>query len=298
MLRRTGIDRARFVWHDARNFITRVVEGSFESNIPFLASGLAFDALLAAIPFLLLLLSVVGQFLNAGAERAQLEMHQYLLNLLPAESGGQGAFAPALRLVEGLVRERGTLQLVGIPLFVWFSTRLYSSLRVALCEVFDVEETRSWAKGKLLDAALVLVTTSLFVANTTLSEGMAVLVRTNVRFGFFQFFGAQVLAFALVLLLFVVIFRFAPARPVHWDTALVAALICSLGFELAKQVLSFYFENMVRADTIVRNATVGAMLLLVVWTYYITFVFLMGAQIAQVYELRRRQAQQRILLHD
>jgi uncharacterized BrkB/YihY/UPF0761 family membrane protein len=47
----------------------------------------------------------------------------------------------------------------------------------------------------------------------------------------------------------------------------------------------------------VRNATVGALLLLVVWTYYVTFVFLIGAQIAQVYELRRRQRAQRVLLH-
>jgi membrane protein len=293
----TAADRALFFWHDVRNFARRVFEGAIESNVPFLASGLAFDALLAAIPFILLLLSVVASVLNASAGRAQVEIHDYLLRLLP-EGADRGAIAPVLRLIEGLVRERGTLRLVGIPLFVWFSTRLYSSLRACLCEVFDVEETRTWVRGKLVDAALVVVTTLLFVLNTGISEGVTVMARASVRFGFVEFFGAQVLAFAVVLALFVLLFRVAPARPVRWDTAFVAALITSVGFEVAKQVLSIYFENMMRPDQIVRNATVGALLLLVFWTYYITFVFLMGAQIAQVYDLRRRQTQQRILLHD
>jgi uncharacterized BrkB/YihY/UPF0761 family membrane protein len=137
----------------------------------------------------------------------------------------------------------------------------------------------------------------LFVANTFLTEGTSVLAATRASFGFSEFFLAQLLAFGAVFVLFVVIFRVAPAHPVKWDTSLVAALVCAVGFEVAKQVLSLYFENMAHPEVIVRSATVAALLLLVVWTYYVTFVFLIGAQIAQVYELWRRQAAQRVLLH-
>jgi membrane protein len=288
--------RALFVWHDVRRFVRRVIEGAVEANVAFLASGLAFDALLAAIPFLLLVLSVGGYILSAKAGRAQVEVHEYLQRFLPADAPEKSAFAPIIELIEKVVKGRGQLELVGIPLFVWFATRLFSSLRSALCEVFDVEETRPWLKGKLLDVGLVVVTTALFVANTALSEGTSVLARTRLSFGFSAYFGAQLLAFGAVLVLFVIIFRVAPAHPVKWDTSLVAALVCAVGFEVAKQVLSIYFENMARPDTIVRSATVGALLLLVVWTYYVTFVFLIGAQIAQVYELWRRQAAQRVLL--
>jgi membrane protein len=294
---RTLWGRARFLWHDIRNFVHRVVEGADEANIPFLASGLAFDALLAAIPFLLLLLSAGGYILSAKAGRAQIAVHDYLHTFFPAEQGGQSAFEPVIKLLEGVVKERGALEFVGIPLFLWFATRCFASLRATLCEVFDVEETRPWIKGKLIDAVLVVVTTLLFVANAVLSEGVAVLARTRIGFGFFSYFGAQLVAFVVVLALFIIIFRLAPAHPVKWDTALVAALVCSVGFEVAKQVLSLYFENMLHPESIVRNATVAAILLLVFWTYYVTFVFLIGAQIAQVYELRRRQAAQRVLLH-
>jgi membrane protein len=298
-LRRTPLDRARFLWHDVRNFVGRVFEGAVESNVPFLASGLTFDALLAAVPFLLLVLSVVGYVVNAGADRAQVELASYLRGLLPApdDPAAPDVFAPVMRFLEGVVRERGRLTLFGVPLFIWFSTRLFGSLRASLCEVFDTEETRSWVRGKTLDILLVLLATLLFVVNTVLSEGVEVVAgQRPLRLGFAEYFGAQLLAFGIVLVLFAVVFRVAPARRVRWDTALVAAVICALSFEVAKHLLGLYFQNMVRPDTFTSNKTLGALLLFVVWTYYMAVVFLVGGQIAQVYELRRRQAGQRLLL--
>jgi len=298
-IRLTALDRARFVWHDVRNFVGRVIEGAVEANVPFLASGLTFDALLAAIPFILLGLSIVGYVVNAGADRAQVELQSYLRGLLPASDSPSApdVFAPVLKFLEVVVRERSSFTLVGAPLFIWFSTRLFGSLRAALCEVFDTEETRSWLRGKVLDTLLVLLATLLFVVNTVLSEGIAVMAgRHPLRLGFVEFLGAQVLAFSLVLVLFVVVFRVAPARRVKWDTAIVAAVICALGFEVAKHLLSLYFQNLARPDTFTSNRTLGGALLFVAWTYYMAFVFLVGGQIAQVYELRRRQAAQRLLL--
>ncbi len=270
-----------------------------ESNVPFLASGLTFDALLAAIPLLFLILSLVGTLLSAGADAQRVELAEYLQRFLPAHSGsGPDPFEPVMRLLERVVQSRGTLGVLGIPLFVWFSTRLFGSLRAALCEVFDTEETRSWVRGKLTDIALVLVTGFLFVANTAVSEGVALLAQSTVRFGFFEFFLAQIIAFVFVVILFLVVFRYVPPRRVRWETALVAAVTCSLGFELAKQLLSLYFTGMVRTDRLVSDRTLGAVLLFVGWTYYMTFVFLVGGQIAQVFELRRRQAAQRAMLND
>lgn len=299
-MRRTALDRLRFAWHDVRRFIVRVYEGAAESNVPFLASGLTFDALLAAVPLLLLALALMGYLLSAGAERHQLEMADYLRRFLPTTpaAGAPDPFGPIIRFAEGVIEQRGTLGALGFPLFVWFSARLFGSLRAALCEVFDTEETRPWLKGKLYDVALVLATGLLIVANAALSEGMAVLAARGALFGFVQFAAAQVLAFLFIGLLFVVVFRYAPARRIRWDTAVVASLICAIGFEAAKQVLTVYFTRLVRPDRLVSDSTLAALLLFVAWTYYMTLVFLIGGQIAQVYELRRRQASQRLLLHD
>jgi membrane protein len=290
-------DRRRrwiFVWHDVRNFVRRVYEGAGESNVPFLASALAFDALVAALPLAAVILAVVGYVLSANAAASRLDLADYLRQLLPSYDQGLNPFEPVVRLAEQVVRSRDKLSLVGFPLFVWFSTRLFGSLRAALCEVFDTRETRSWLKGKLADAGLVLGTGLLFAASTLLSEGAGVLAG---RIGFVAYLAAQLVAFTFLLALFVMIFKVAPAHRVRWDTALVAALICALGFDVAKELLGVYFRSFVRPETLASDATLGAIILFVVWVYYMTFVFLLGGQIAQVYELRRRQAAQRAVLH-
>lgn len=291
------MDRRRwlFVWHDVRNFVRRVYEGAMEANVPFLASGLTFDALLAAIPFGFVVLALIGYVLNARASALQIDVADYLRQMLPSYGSQTAAdpFAPIIKLAEGVVRSRGKLTLVGFPLFVWFSTRLFGSLRAALCEVFDTRETRSFLKGKMQDAALVFATGLLFVAHTLLSD---FLPDAEGHIGFVGFFGTQLLAFAFLIVLFMMVFKYAPSHRVRWDTALVAALACALGFEIAKEALSFYFQHFVRADQLVSDTTLGAIILFVAWVYYMTFVFLIGGQIAQVYDLRRRQAAQRAVL--
>ncbi len=251
--------------------------------------------MLAAIPFGLVVLSLLGYVLNARAQAAQVDLGSYLQNLFPDYGTGTGAnpFDPILRLAEGVVRSRRRLTLVGLPLFVWFATRLFGSLRAALCEVFDTRETRSWLRGKTYDALLVVATGLLFAASTALSE---FLLAAEGRHGFVEFFGAQLLAFGFLVTLFVVIFKYAPAHRVRWDTALLAGLVCAVAVELAKAALGAYFRAFVHPDQLVSDATLGALILLLAWVYYLTFVFLIGAQIAQVYELRRRQAAQRAVL--
>lgn len=296
------MDRRRrwlFLWHDVRNFLRRVVEGAAEANIPFLASGLAFDALLAAIPLALVALSLAGYALQARAAAERMDVAVYLHQLLPSYAPGSGPspFEPVVQLAMDVVRSRGRLSLVGLPLLVWFATRLFGSLRTALCEVFDTRETGSFLRRKARDAVLVLAAGLLFLINTVLSEGL-VAVEPRLGLGFAAFFGAQLLAFVFLLALFLMVFKYVPANRVRWDTALVAAVVCAVGFEIARAALGLYFHAFVRADRLVSDATVGALILLVAWVYYLTFVFLIGAQIAQVYELRRRQAAQRAVLVD
>ena len=297
-MRLTPIDRARFAVHDVRGFIVRVYEGAAEANVPFLASGLSFDALLAAIPFVFLLLSVAGYILSAQAGTAQLDIDVYLQQILPnPRADGPSPFAPILVLLARAIEARGTLGLIAVPAFIWFSTRLFGSLRAALNEVFDTRETRSLLMGKVQDILLVLVTTILFVINVLLGQGIEILAAHVVGLDFLPFFAAKVLAFASAVVVFVVIFRYAPAHRLRRDTAVFAALICAGGFELAKLLLGIYIRMMVRPNALVSDATIAAVLLFVVWVYYMSFVFLIGGQIAQVYDLRRRLGQQRLLLN-
>ncbi len=195
-------------------------------------------------------------------------MHEYLQRFLPAgpEGGGPDPFAPIVKLAEGVVKSRGTL---GPPRPPALRLVLDAPLRLAaggpLPALFDTEETRSFVVGKLYDIALVIATGILFVANTAFTEGVALLMRRH-GVSFLEYFAAQLIGFAFLVALFAMVFAYAPAHHVRWDTAVVAGLTCSVFVEVAKQALTFYFQRFVRPDRLVSDATVGAIILFVGWS--------------------------------
>ena len=157
-------------WHQSVwGVVKRTLELAYEDNIPFLASALSFDVILTSIPFLVLLLAVVGSLVQHQLTTQQLDLAELLRRFMPV-AGGVGG--DAVRQVEdvlaGVVRSRGQMTLIGLPLFLYFSTRLFGGLRAALNDVFDTDEKRPWPLAKLYDLVLVLITGVLLLSSALL----------------------------------------------------------------------------------------------------------------------------------
>src|SRR5439155_845694 len=141
--------------------------------------------------------------------------------------------------------------LVGLPLFLWFSTRLFGGLRAALNEVFDTDEIRSWPVAKLVDLTMVFATGAVLVANALVAAyeaRNAGVVSGSFALDWFWRFSMETVAFALGILLFFLIFKILPSRRIQWQTALVAAVFCSLGFEVAKRLHALFFPSGTQAN--------------------------------------------------
>ena len=163
-------------WHrTVPGVVRRTLEAAYEDNIPFLAGALSFDILLTAIPFVGLVLAVVGYLAQYQLATHQINVHELLERFLPESSGGEtGQFGFIERALGDLVARRGHITLLAAPLFLWFSTRMFGGLRAALNEVFDTEENRSWPIAKLTDLAMVSVAGALFLANAFASTGRGI----------------------------------------------------------------------------------------------------------------------------
>jgi membrane protein len=289
-------------WHrSVTGVVRRTLEAAYEDNIPFLASALSFDVLLTIIPFIALLLASVGALVQHQITTQQVDLHELLARLLPTtRSGGTDrAFQQVEHALAAVVRHRGRLTAVGLPLFLWFSTRLFGGLRAALNEVFDTDERRPWPLAKLLDLAMVLVTGALLVVSGLVAAWEARTAHT--LGGGFALHWAwrlsmEIVAFALGAALFFVIFKFLPSRRIHWRTALVAAGFCSLGFEVAKRLYALYVTRFVTLDRVASDANVGALFLFLLWVYYTAYLFLLGGEVAETYDLIRMRRAQRVRL--
>jgi membrane protein len=288
-------------WHQSVwGVVKRTLEGAYEDNLPFLASALSFDVILTSIPFLVLLVAVIGTLVQHQITVQQVDLAELLRRFMPAASGaGDQAIRNVERVLEQVVASRGQLTLFGLPLFLYFSTRLFGGLRAALNEVFDTEERRPWPLAKLIDLALVLLTGTLLLLSALLP---ALEARTlgQLGDGFFVEWAyrlsLEIVAFAFSTVLFLVVFKVLPSRRIAWRTAIVAAVFCALAFELAKRLYALYVAHFVTLDRLATNANAGAFFLLILWIYYTNCVFLIGGEIAEAYDLARMRRVQRVQL--
>ena len=150
-----------------------------EDNIFFLAGGIAFNILLAAVPFVLLLVSGLATLLNHSADETFADVTAIIDSLLPPHA--ETSESPVHKLLIDIIRARGPSASTAPIGFMWFSTRLFGSLRSVLADVFDIESDRGIIQGKLFDIQITIMATLLLVAYTALSAYLALATTRGVQ---------------------------------------------------------------------------------------------------------------------
>ncbi len=284
-------------WHRSPlGVIRRTFEAAYEDNIPFLASALSFDLLLTALPFVVLLLAAVGYLVQHQITTHQIDVHEVLERILPL--GGTDSpemFRRAEGALTALVHARGRLTALGVPLFLWFSSRFFGGLRVALNEVFDSDEIRPWPVAKATDLSMVFLTAALLVASAALPALNAQspgLVEGFV--GWLYRFSLELVAFAFSTGLFFLIFEILPSRRLPWRSALVSALFCAMAFEVGKRLYALYLTRFVTLDRVASDANLVALFLFLLWVYGMAYAFLLSCEVAEVVDLIRLRRAQKV----
>jgi len=282
---------------ELRALVRLVYEKASDDNIFFLASGMTFGILVAAVPFLLLLLTVAGVLLAPQFAAPESAVLDWLWRLLPV--AGPDVRAELGGTLEEISSQAGSLGLVSGALFVWFSTRLFGSLRTVLGEVFDLREQPGVVRGKVLDVGMVVLSTVLLCGNIALTsvvgsigaEGLEGLEALGISpSGFDQALGLAV-AFLFIYLMFLIIYKFVSLNRIPWRTAALAALVASLSFEILKSVFGWWVANYADYSNVFFG--VATLIVLVISVYYGSALFVLGGEVAQVLELRRTLRRQR-----
>lgn len=297
------------LWDALREYSVRVFEKSVDDNIFVLASGLAFSILVAAIPFLLIIVALASLTLAAAAQASGIEpidqLRHYLDVVVPVLSS-DFATLPERNLpeevIEWVVTRGRAIGLISFVAFTWFSTRLFGSLRSVLREILDLRQSRGLIHGKIFDAEMVLVSSVLFILNigVTISvnlgkaRGFRFLGLSPTSVGILETIYAAVASLVFIFVLFLLIYKFLPARRVPWRMALTAATFTAICWELLKLGFSVYLTRF--ADYSSVYGGLATLIIVVIWVYYLSVAFVLGAEVAQVHELRRvRRLQMEVL---
>ncbi len=264
-----------------------------DDDIFFMAGAIAFNVVVAIVPLLILGIGVAGFVLSARFGDPTEAVLALVAEQFPEAREGVVASEALRRPIQRLLEERSGFTLLGAVAFVWLGTRLVASLRIALREIFDIGRQRGIVEGKLFDVAAVVVGIALLTVNL----GVTVALETGLSWG-----GARlglgpttlsaaertlgvVVSYGSIWVLFVVAYRYVPARRIAWRTTLVAATFAAVCHEAMKWTFSWYATDLANYGS--TYGSLAAVAVLFFWIYYGAVVFILGGEVGQVYTMRR-----------
>lgn len=270
-----------------------------QDNIFFLAGAISFDVLVAFVPLLVAVVGIAGTILNRRAE-VQATLLRYLDQTIPAAID-----LPYERILTDLARNSTGLLSIGTLFFLWVAARLVGTLRIVLREIFDLPHGRGILAGKLFDLKMVFMAGTLFVVNFALTVGLrlgagAVSSATGIHPSEIPVLSQatalwpQIVAFITLWVMFLLVYRYLPPRRIRWNTAIIAATFTAIMAEVLKFGFTWYVQNVARFDEFWGN--VATFVILVLWIYYTSLVFILGGELAQAVSMQRTRKRQKLRL--
>lgn len=249
----------------------------------FLSSGIAFNILLNLIPFVLLLLALVGTYVYNDQEVLDF-IRAYLRNVAPTLD------PKILESFTDLVENRRILGALGFMGLIWFSTWVFGSLRIALNIVFREDKGRAMFHGIAIDLLMIFLAGLFLLLSMMLSAAVITLqgypAQVSVRMGSTLRWVLQyLLPLFLTCCVFFLIYKIVPKRKVRTVSALQAALFAGLLWELAKHFFGWYVAHF--APYSLFYGSLSTVIIIVLWVYYSSVILIAGAEFGYFLEQDR-----------
>jgi membrane protein len=257
-----------------------------DDKAPQLGAALAYYTVFSLAPLVLVLLAIIGLLFRedpAGAWSKVTEQMSYFLD------------KSAVQVVQDIAQtsaepgKSAIATLIGVALALFGASGVFGQLQDALNTIWGVKAKPNLGIWGFLRARFVsfsmvggvcfLLLVSLTVQSVlrgfshyvqaALPGGLAIAITVYLIFDF-----------AVVVLLFAMIFKFLPDAKVQWRDVWIGAAMTALLFGLGKWALGFYLGSGSAASA---YGAASSLITLLLWIYYSSQILLFGAEFTQVY---------------
>ncbi len=252
---------------------------------PSMGAALAYYTLFSIAPLLLIVISIAGFVYGEDAARGAI--FAQLNGLL----GTEGAAA-----VQGLLKsvnkpgETIIATLIGIGTLILGATTVFGELQDALNRIWRapalVDPGGLWSlvRRRFLAFGMILAIGFLLIVSLLLSAALAALgtwigpafAGWETMLHFINF----AISFAVITVLFAMIYKIMPRVHIAWRDVWLGSAVTALLFSIGKVGIGLYLGKTGVASGF---GAAGSLVVLLVWIYYSTQIFLLGAEFTWVY---------------
>jgi membrane protein len=270
----------------AFQLVKQTVMEWLDDKAPQLGAALAYYTVFSLAPLILVLLAIVGVLFRddpAGAWSKVTEQMSYFLD------------KSAVQVVTDIAKEASkpgkstVATVVGIALALFGASGVFGQLQDSLNTIWGVKAKPGlgilgflrarFVSFAMLGGVFFLLLVSLAVeallkgfshyVQAALPGGLAIAIAVYLVFDF-----------AVVVLLFAMIFKFLPDARICWRDVWIGAVMTALFFGLGKWALGLYLGSGAASSA---YGAASSLITLLLWIYYSSQILLFGAEFTQVY---------------
>jgi len=275
---------------DILSLLTDTYEEWYKHKAPRLSAALAFYTALSLAPLLVVVISIAGFFFGADAAKGQIVWQVEGLLGHAAAVAIQGVLDAARKPVAASLAG-----LVGVGLSIFTATTVVAEMRDSLNTIWEVpvpelqgfKTILSFVRERFFSFALVLGVGFLLLVSLVINAGLtaagAVLAgHISVQPWIVQL-ANMVVSVIVATALFGLVYKIMPDVDIEWRDVVLGALITSLLFNTGKSLVGMYLGKTTLASA---YGAAGSLVVFLVWVYYSTLIFFLGAEFTQVFANR------------
>ena len=270
------------VWQLVRESVVGFINDNALSH----GAAMAFYAATSLAPILLIVVAIAG--LAFGHDAAQVALSAQISGLMGPESADllQTALESASSKLYGT-----WATVIGLVTLLVAASGVFGEMQQSLNTIWKVEPQGS-SLSRLMRAraaSLGLVAALGFLLLVSLIASAAISALGNFINAYLPF-GTIVLgvinaivSFFLISALFAAIYKVLPDRTLEWRDVAIGAVVTAALFTLGKSLIGWYIGTSAIASS---YGAAGGLLVILLWVYYSSEIFLLGAEFTRAYSVR------------
>ncbi len=257
-----------------------------QDKAPQLGAALAYYTVFSLAPLILVLLAITGVIFRADPAGAWDKITQQMSYFLDPS---------AVQVVQNIAQKasqpgKSTIAtIIGVALALFGASGVFGQLQDALNTIWGVKAKPGggiWGflRSRFLSFAMIGGICFLLLVSLTLEsllKGFSHYVQSVLPGGIVVAMTVYVIFdFAVVILLFAMIFKFLPDIKIQWRDVWLGAVITAILFGVGKWALGFYLGSGTAGSA---YGAASSLITLLLWVYYSSQILLFGAEFTQVY---------------
>lgn len=249
-------------------------------------AAMAFYAVTSLAPVLLIVIAIAG--LVFGRSAAQEAIAGQLTGLMGQQSADM--LQSAIKSASG--RSSGVLAtVIGVVTLLLTASGVFGEMQSALNAIWKVKAEGSavsrLVRARAASLGLVAALGFLLLVSLAVSAAISALgdaINDTMPFGSMILSVLNTaISFVLIAVLFAAIYKVLPDRRIEWRDVLVGAVVTSALFTVGKSLIGWYLGSSAVASS---YGAAGGLIIVLLWVYYSSEIFLLGAEFTRAYSLR------------